>query len=438
MGKMQLVENGATEFKRQYTDDIKKSIVAFANTAGGVIYIGIADDGSIVGIADQDDTILRVTNMVRDAIRPDVTLFVTPSFETMEGKSVVKVLVEKGTASPYYLSGKGLRPEGVYVRQGASSVPASETAIRNMIKATDGDKYETARSLNQELTFNAAGKEFAKREVPFGSEQMRTLKLINADGIYTNLALLLSDQCLHTIRLAVYEGGEKEVFRDRREFEGSLLMQLGEAYEFLNRYNRVHAEVKGLTRIDTRDYPEEALREALLNALVHREYSFSGSTLISVFDDRIEFVSIGGLAPRITLDDIMLGISLSRNENLANIFYRLGLIEAYGTGIPKMMRSYAGYTMQPIIETSDNAFKITLPNQNSDIVLSTAKTSEMTEREKNAIALLDTKDFIVRKDVEDALSISQGTATRMIREMLGKGLLKVIGHGKNTRYYKGQ
>ena len=434
---MQLVENATTEFKRQYTDDIKKCVVAFANTAGGVIYIGIADDGNIVGVADQNDTILRVTNMARDAIRPDVTLFVTPSLETIEGKDIVKVSVEKGTASPYYLSGKGLRPEGVYVRQGASSVPASETAIRNMIKATDGDKYESARSLNQELTFNATEKEFAKREVPFGSEQMRTLKLINADEIYTNLALLLSDQCVHTIKLAVYEGGEKEVFRDRREFEGSLLMQLGEVYEFLDRYNRVHAEVKGLSRIDTRDYPEEALREALLNALVHREYSFSGSTLISVFDDRIEFVSIGGLAPGITLDDIMLGISLSRNENLANIFYRLGLIEAYGTGIPKMMRSYSGYPMQPIIETSDNAFKITLPNQNSDVVLSTAKTDKLTEREKAVIALLDAKDFIVRKDVEDAHSVSLGTATRIIREMLGKGFIKAIGQGKNTRYYKG-
>jgi len=438
MRKMQLVENATTEFKQQYTDDIKKSVVAFVNTAGGVIYIGIADDGSIVGVADQDDIILRVTNMVRDAIRPDVTLFVTPSLETMEGKDIVKVSVEKGTASPYYLSGKGLRPEGVYVRQGASSVPASETAIRNMIKATDGDKYESTRSLNQELTFEASKREFVKRGVPFGSEQMRTLKLINADGIYTNLALLLSDQCVHTIKLAVYEGGEKEVFRDRREFEGSLLAQLGEVYEFLDRYNRVHAEIKGLSRIDTRDYPEEALREALLNALVHREYSFSGSTLISVFDDRMEFVSIGGLTPGITLDDIMLGISLSRNENLANIFYRLGLIEAYGTGIPKMMRSYAGYPMQPIIETSDNAFKITLPNQNSDAVLPIAKESALSEREEAVIALLETKESIVRKDVEDALSVSLGTATRIIREMLGKGLLKAIGQGKNTRYYKGQ
>jgi len=431
---MQLVENATTEFKRQYTDDIKKCVVAFANTAGGVIYIGIADDGNIVGVADQNDTILRVTNMARDAIRPDVTLFVTPSLETIEGKDIVKVSVEKGTASPYYLSGKGLRPEGVYVRQGASSVPASETAIRNMIKATDGDKYESARSLNQELTFNATEKEFAKREVPFGSEQMRTLKLINADEIYTNLALLLSDQCVHTIKLAVYEGGEKEVFRDRREFEGSLLMQLGEVYEFLDRYNRVHAEVKGLSRIDTRDYPEEALREALLNALVHREYSFSGSTLISVFDDRIEFVSIGGLAPGITLDDIMLGISLSRNENLANIFYRLGLIEAYGTGIPKMMRSYSGYPMQPIIETSDNAFKITLPNQNNDVVSPITRESALNEREKVVVALLNAKEPIVRTDVEEALSVSQGTATRIIREMLAKGLIKAIGQGKNTQY----
>jgi len=175
----------------------------------------------------------------------------------------------------------------------------------------------------------------------------------------------------------------------------------------------------------------------LLNALVHREYSFSGSTLISVFDDRIEFVSIGGLAPGITLEDIMLGISLSRNENLANIFYRLGLIEAYGTGIPKMIRSYAGHPVQPVIETSDNAFKITLPNQNSDAVPPIAKESALSEREETVIALLETKESIVRTDVEEALSVSQGTATRMIREMLGKGLIRAVGQGKNTRYYKG-
>lgn len=115
-----------------------------------------------------------------------------------------------------------------------------------------------------------------------------------------------------------------------------------------------------------RDYPEIAIREALLNLLVHREYSFSASALISLYEDRIEFVSIGGLMPEIELEDILAGISICRNPDLANIFYRLQLIEAYGTGISKIMKAYEGTNTRPRIETTKNTFKIILPNVNTN------------------------------------------------------------------------
>ena len=140
---------------------------------------------------------------------------------------------------------------------------------------------------------------------------------------------------------------------------GSLLQQLEDAYGYIDRFNRTRAEFSGLDRVDIRDYPPEAVREALLNALVHRDYAFSGPTLISIFEDRIEFVTIGGLARGIGLEDIRLGVSVLRNPNLANIFYRLRLIEAYGTGILRIHECYAGAAVQPAIEATDHAFKIT-------------------------------------------------------------------------------
>ena len=136
------VENKTIEFKREYVDDIKNTIIAFANCDGGTLYIGVNDDGEICGVNDVDDTMLRVTNAIRDAVRPDVTMFVECSNDTMEDKSVVRVTVQRGTARPYYLQKKGIRPEGVYVRQGASTVPATDTAILNMIKETSGDSYK--------------------------------------------------------------------------------------------------------------------------------------------------------------------------------------------------------------------------------------------------------------------------------------------------------
>ena len=142
------VENKTTEFKREYVEDIKNTIVAFANCDGGTLYIGVNDDGTACGVDDVDDTMLRVTNAVRDAVRPDITMFVECRTDVMDEKSIVCVNVQRGTARPYYLKGKGIRPGGVYVRQGASTVPATDTAILNMIKETGGDSYETVRSLD--------------------------------------------------------------------------------------------------------------------------------------------------------------------------------------------------------------------------------------------------------------------------------------------------
>jgi ATP-dependent DNA helicase RecG len=184
------------------------------------------------------------------------------------------------------------------------------------------------------------------------------------------------------------------------------------------------------------DYPEEALREALLNALVHRDYAFSSSTLISVFDDRIEFVSIGGLPKGISLDDIMLGLSVPRNEHLANVFYRLHLIEAYGTGIPKIMRSYAGDKRKPELKATGNAFKITLPNRNTERPGVKGHGASFSGNEAAIIALLEGRSEIVRKDVETALSVSPAMAVRFLRGLVDKGAIRVIGGGKKTRYGK--
>lgn len=441
-----LVENKTTEFKREYVNDIKNTIVAFANCDGGTLYIGVNDDGTACGVDDVDDTMLRVTNAIRDAVRPDITMFIECKNDIMNEKPIVCITVQRGTARPYYLQGKGIRPEGVYVRQGASTVPATETAILNMIKETSGDSYEVARSLNQQLSFEKTSDFFKKRKVEFGKSQMKALHLIDKDDMYTNLALLLSEQCMHTIKLAVFEGSKKTVFKDRQELTGSLLNQLEEAFDYIERYNRTRAEFSGLDRVDMRDYPPEAIRETLLNAIVHRDYSFSGATLISIFENRIEFVTIGGLVKGITLSDVELGVSVLRNQYLANVFYRLKLIEAYGTGILKINESYDDYSVKPLIETTDNAFKVTLPNINfytkeykkndTSKTMKNISVNKKQERINSVLKLCRSKDGIVRKDVENALGISQATAILLLRELVNDGLLVREGKTKNLRYYE--
>lgn len=438
---MRFRETEIVELKSIVMDDIKKEIIAFANCEGGTVYVGVADDGKVLGVENADECALQISNMVRDAVKPDVTMFI--HYETLEcdGKAVVAVNIQRGTNRPYYLAKKGLRPEGVYVRQGYSSVPATDTAIRQMIKETDGDSFENMRSINQALTFEATKKEFEKRNVVFGQPQMQTLKIVSADGIYTNLGLLLSEQCLHTIKAAVFEGINQNVFKDRREFSGSLMQQLNEVYDYIDFHNQTHATFRKLLRIDTRDYPEVAVREALLNTLVHRDYSFRASTLISIYDDRIEFVSIGGLLPGLELDDLMMGVSVCRNPHLANVFYRLQLIEAYGTGMKKIMGAYANALVQPKIKTTNNAFKIILPNVNF-----TPKAAEVhKDFEKAANLALDSNEekvlqflrehlMITRKETQTLLEVSQSTAGRILKAMVDSGRIKQIGGSRTTRY----
>ncbi len=428
---MDFVESESVELKSEVVGDICKEVIAFANTKGGTVYIGVRDDGQVVGIQNADKVILQVNHMVRDSIKPDVTMFVRYETQMIGEKQVIAVTVQKGTDRPYYLGSKGLKPSGVYVRNGTSSDPATDTAIRKMIKETDGDCFEDRRSLEQNLTFEAAKAQFTMCDVPFDLVKMQTLGLVSSDGIYSNVALLLSDQCGSTIKAATFSGTDKGDFQDRREFGGSLFQQMEQTYAYLNMRNRTRATFEGLRRIDTRDYPEEALREALLNSLVHRDYSFSASTLISVYDDRIEFVSVGGLVGGISLDDILLGLSVCRNPKLAAIFYRLKLIEAFGTGVPKMMEVYRGSGLKPKIEASNNAFKITLPNRNA------GKASDAQQSvEERVLAFAETKGSITRSDVDALLGVSQATSNRLLKRMAAEGLLRQDGSGRRTQYRK--
>lgn len=432
---MIFTESELVELKAEVVGDICKEVIAFANTKGGTIYIGVRDDGEVLGIENADHVTLQINNMVRDTIKPDVTMFVRYEAQEIDGKQILAVTVQKGTDRPYYLGSKGLKPSGVYVRNGTSTDPATDTAIRKMIKETDGDCFEDTRSLEQNLTFTAAAAQFAKSNVPFDAAKMQTLGLVSHDGIYSNVAMLLSDQCSSTIKAATFSGTDKSDFQDRREFGGSLFQQMEEMYSYLDLRNRTRATFEGLYRNDVRDYPEEALREALLNSLVHRDYSFSASTLISVYDDRIEFVSVGGLLGGISLDDILLGLSVCRNPKLAAVFYRLKLIEAYGTGVPKILKAYAGTGLEPKIEVTSNAFKITLPNRNT-----VAKDSPVSAAPKNneerILAFIESNGHIARSDVDVLLDVSQATANRILKRMVADGLIYQEGNGRKTKYKK--
>jgi len=431
-----LKEDNHTELKREYTPEIKKSVVAFANSQGGRIYVGMDDTGQEYPIDDIDATLNKLTSGIRDGILPDVTYFVRYDIEDNH----ILVEVGEGSNKPYFLADKGIKPTGVYVRQGASSAQASFEQIRQMIKLTDDDIFEAERSLNQELTFEIARKEFAKQGLTLTEENMRSLGIKNHDGLYTNLGVLLSEQCKHTLKIAVFFGEESNEFKTRKEFTGSLFEQLSDGYDFLDIANNLNATFKGLERVEQYDYPKVALREGILNALVHRDYSFSGSTIINIYDNRMEFISLGGLVAGLEKNDILAGISQPRNEKLANIFYRLKHIESYGTGLKKIFSSYKEFSIQPEISVTHASFKLTLPNRNnSNTIFSVSETktayTPVKAQHKAVLEYLSKHELIDNQRVQKLLDIKQTRAYGVIKEMIGLGLIEKTGN-YNSKEYK--
>jgi ATP-dependent DNA helicase RecG len=302
-----------------------------------------------------------------------------------------------------------------------------------MIKLTDGDRFETARSLIQDLTFMESAGEFERCGVAFGGGQMRTLGITGADGLYTNLGLLLSDQCAHTVKFAVFNGTKKAEFRTRKEVGGSLLRQMRSAFDFLSLSNNLAAAISGLDRMERDDCPESAWRVAMLNAIVHRDYGFSGSIIVNIYDDRMEFVSLGGLMPGLLTEDLFLGVSQPRNEKLANVFYRLKHIEAYGTGLRLIMQSYGDCEAKPEIAATHGAFLLTLPNMNHSRPL--AATWRHKPQHQAILDYLRENGTVTNETVRDLLSVKQTRAYKIIREMTDAGLIAKRGAGKGANEY---
>ena len=447
-------ESEKREYKEQFTEDVYKTVIAFANTGGGILYLGINDLGTVVGVKNVDDIYTRLTNGIRDSIAPDITMFIR---YVLREDYVIEIQVGEGSYKPYYIKKKGLKPTGVYVRQGASTVQASSEQIRRMIKDADGDVFEELRAMNQELTFSAMKESFQKRELPLSEEKFTSLGLLNPeDKQFTNLAWLLSDQCQHTLKIAVFAGEDKSIFKDRKEFSGSIFRQLEEGYAYLQLVNRTAGRFSGLERIDLTDYPEDALREALLNAMIHRDYSFSGSIIINANDACMEFISLGGLLSGLSKEDICNGISLPRNKKLAELCLRLKWIESYGTGIGKIYRAYQDCERKPELIITPNTFKLILPNRNSEqdksekerkrkstysyppifpsydnrIMEQEHSYKALSLQKKMVLSYLEEHKSMSEKELQELLQIRKTRAYLLSREMQEEGLIVIEGRGE--------
>lgn len=422
-------ENENIEFKELYTENIYKEIVAFLNSGSGTIYIGYNDNGELIGLENVKETEEKISNGIRGKIVPDCSVFVSINNATLDNKDYIIINVSKGV-NIYSLKDKGII-KGTYIRNGSCSMSATEETVKQMIIKNSNITFETSVANNQNLTFNYIREAFMGINIDINNKNiMKNLFMVDNNGNYTNLALLLSDQCPYTVKVATYQSVNKTNFLDRKEFGGSLLEVYDKTLSYLKINSATYGLIDSSIREDIEEYPEFILREIILNSLIHRDYSVLTSNIINIYkDDSIEFISYGSLYGNITIEDVLAGLSTSRNPHLQSIFMRLKRVEAIGSGLRRVNSYYKSKNLDFLVKALPSSFVVRLPRIAIDKI--PAK-----DDYKIIIDYLDKNGEITRKQAERLLNKEKTTTSNVLSKMISDKIIKKIGKGPNTKYIK--
>ena len=428
-------ESITVEFKREWNDKkaeepIKKTLIAFANTAGGDLYIGLDDDGSVVGVNDVSQLEERLASTVRDTISPSLVSFVTTERIEIEGKTVLRVHVDEGSMKPYSLDAKNAG--GIYLRCGNTSGPASIDDIARMVRESNPVPFERRIAFRQDLTFKYCRKFCADRNIEFDPK-------INVGygfwdrrrRAFTNLAYLCSDQSDAAVVLVHFRDDEKLVMLESERVTGSIFELYDRATAFIARSNYAWTEkpsVGNAERIDHFVIDPRVILEALVNMIAHRDYSKKPANIIHITPSKIEMKSFGGLMDGLSVEDIADVMATEcRNENLAKLLQLLHLMENRGSGFSRIRAFYPHNTITELLRVSETSFTIELPRLVQDTFFENAEY-------RDVVNFLAGHGTASRKEIQSAMGWKQTTTVELLKAMTQAGILAREGGSRSIRY----
>lgn len=412
-------ETKTLEFKEAVSNSFLKTVSAFANYRGGSILFGVDDGGRPLGVADPVQTCLVIENKINDSISPspDYNLLINDADSTIELK------VAPGRAKPYYYRSKA------YKRNDASTIEVDETELTRLLLEGKNTAFEELPSERQGLGFNALGKAM-KEELgleEFNRDTLRTLNLLSREGEYNNAAALLADDNdFPGVDIAQFGESIDTILR-RVTCEGSSVLESLEASLRVYEDLYCHEEVAGFKRRRVERIPREAFREAIANALVHRTWDVPAHIRVAMFDDRVEVVSPGGLPVGISEKEYLSDmISVRRNPILANVFYRLGIIEAFGTGILRIRAAYESSAIKPQFTITDNAISVCLPVIREELGLS--------RDQQQVFELLSSVRPISAGELAEKVDFSRSKLTYVLKQLIDLNVVSTTGSGRGLKY----
>ena len=415
-------ETRILEFKETITNTFLKTVSAFSNYDGGTILFGVDDDGNIKGLPDVKQACLDIENKINDSItpQPDYTL------EIQNNDQTIKLTVKSGLQKPYLYKSKA------YKRNDTATIEVDTLEFSRLVLDGKNIRFEELPCKDQELSFEILHRKLKEtvRIENFDKDTLKTLNLYDDVNGFNNAAGILADKN-HFPGIDIVKFGENiSIIQKRSTFENVSVLEVYEkAIEVFRDYYQYEV-IQGADRKKMEKIPEAAFREAIANALIHRVWDVDSQIRISMFDDRIEIVSPGGLPSGITEEEYLSGkLSVLRNRNLANVFYRLGFVEIFGTGITRIKQLYADSLIKPDFEVSENAIKIMLPVFE--------KNADLTEDEIIIYKLLSKTMLKPISEVAPYVPFGKSKTTKLLKEMCQKGVITVEGKGKSTKYIIG-
>ena len=356
-----MTETNRIEYKRELTKDVdlEKEVIAFLNYhEGGVIYIGIDKHGVVYEIADLDSDMLKIKDRLKTNISPSCLGLFDVVVDTKDNKDIIKIIIASGPDKPYYKRKKGMSPEGVFIRIGTASEPMSQKMIDELYAKRTRHSIGKMKSVRQDLTFNQLKIYYEGKGTSLNKNFAKSLELVTETGEYNLVAYLMADENGNSIKLAKYSGENRVDLIENEEYGYcSLIKATNNILNKLDIENTTATKITSTVRESMRLWDAIALREAVLNAFVHNDFTTEVPPKFEIFSDRIEITSSGGLPNGLSQDEFFEGFSVPRNKELMRIYKDVGLVEQLGSGIPRILESYD----KSCFQFSDNFLRMSFP-----------------------------------------------------------------------------
>jgi predicted HTH transcriptional regulator len=413
--------------------DLKREIVSFLNTSpGGIIYLGIDDNGNKVEFTNEEEEFKKkqqweslITNWISDGFAPNVRGLI----EVRPNVDVFTILVHSGPDKPYYYTdGKGMNNKGVWIRSGSTKRRASDEEIRNMIFGSSRKPFDLEESAIQDLTFTNLINKLSEESINFDERSLRLKATDNS--YYNNAAYAFSEQNESVTKLAIYDGLDTINFRDKQNFTGSIIRQINDILSYVKLVNTTPAVITGEAKRQERSsYPEEAIREAVINAFAHRDYNLPADIRIEFFDNRLEVHSPGPIYGGLSVKDIMDGSNARRNPTIVHVLDKIDYMENFGSGIRRIYSLYSEFNKIPKISATENSFKITLYNRNY-LLNQVHINNEMLL----IIEYLSNISSASRKDIQEHIQLSKWKTIDLLNILISENIVIKKGKSVSTLY----